>query len=105
MLLLICLLSLHDPGAGLLSMLLRLLLRAHDLLQLELIRDVDTFLYSRSCVDDIQPLFNLRERLGLDASPSTPVDPREAGNVSNAELVTDEPETLAGLFLFSEAIV
>jgi hypothetical protein len=97
MLLLIFLLALHDPSTRLLSMLLSLLLRAHNLLQLELVGNVDALLYSRTCVDDIQPPFNLGERLGLNASPSTPVDPGEAGNICNAELVAVGQDGRSGL--------
>jgi hypothetical protein len=53
MLLLIFLLSLHNPSTRLLSMLLSLLLRAHDFLQLELVGNVDALLHSGTCVNDI----------------------------------------------------
>jgi len=105
MLLLVRLLALHDPSTSFLSILLRLLLGSHDSLQLKLVGDVDSLLNSGTGVDDLHPLLNGRKRLGLDASPGTPIYPGEGGNVCNGELVTHQPETLTSLFLLFQAVV
>lgn len=105
MLLLIILLSLHDPSTRFLSMLISLLLGAHDFLHLEFIRNVDSFLHSRTCFNSFHPSFNRRERLDLNTSPRTEVDPRETGDICNTELVADKPETLTSLLLLSKTVV
>lgn len=105
MLLLILLHPLHDPLTMMLRKLLRTLLRLHLLLHLELDRHINTLIDRRPLLDRLEPLLQVREGRSLYTCPLGPVYPREAAEVSDGELPTDDPETLVGGLLRSQSVV
>lgn len=104
-LLLILLHPLHNPLRMMLRILLLTLLRLHLLLHLKLRRHVHTSLDRWSLLDRLQPLLQLRERLGLHTSPFGPVDPREATEVCYSEFATDKPQPLVNRILIRKSVV
>lgn len=87
---LILLHALHDPAAGLLGILLRLVLVLHRLPHLgEVFRDVHALEDSRALLNGLHPGFDLWESTSLHASPFAPVDPSEDTDIGQREFVAD----------------
>ena len=90
-LLLIRLLSLHDPITMMFSILLLSLFSLHRLLHLKLIRNIATFLNRGPLIDRIQPLLQLRKSLGLHPGPLRPIHPTETSQIRDREFPSHEP--------------